>query len=45
MTAHSHAVNLCVPPCVPALRAGLLQDWGVTQLCFEYDTEPYAKER
>ena len=23
----------------------LIQDWGVTQLCFEHDTEPFAKAR
>ena len=23
----------------------LWQDWGITKLCFEVDTEPYAKER
>ena len=27
------------------LMASHVQEWGVTHLCFECDTEPYAKER
>lgn len=39
-----------VPACAPHSAARpachlALQDWGVTHLCFESDTEPYAKQR
>ena len=43
----------CTIPCLPqapscqaaASLPGALQEWGVTRLCFEHDTEPYAKRR
>ncbi|EFN51376.1 hypothetical protein CHLNCDRAFT_7260, partial [Chlorella variabilis] len=34
------------PSCQAAASLpGALQEWGVTRLCFEHDTEPYAKRR
>jgi hypothetical protein len=50
---HTRLVSFAGPASAPAAcwcrccstAAVALQDWGATHLCFESDTEPYAKTR
>lgn len=40
-----HVARTCLPGSESPSSSNALQDWGVTHLCFESDTEPYAKQR